>query len=98
LPAGNGGEVPVPALRQSRRLDQAPVPPEPGAVPHPVERTEAMSTMRSLRRQSMYGYQWKNHGRQLLLHPERLTTRQKINLLLMSTLLGRGLLWLRRKL
>ena len=48
-----------------------------------------MSTTRSLKRQSMFGYQYKNRGQRLLLHPEILTLRQKIHLLLMSTSLGR---------
>lgn len=51
-----------------------------------------MSTIRSLKRQSMYGHRWKNRGRNMWLHPEKLTVRQKLYLTLMSTMLGRGIL------
>jgi len=41
---------------------------------------DQMSTMRSLRRQSMYGDQWKS--RRVFVIPDQLTTRQKVWLLL----------------
>ncbi len=47
-----------------------------------------MSTMRSLRRQSMYGHQWKRRS----LTIQNLTFRQRLYLALMSTFLGRTLL------
>jgi hypothetical protein len=45
--------------------------------------------MRSLRRQSKFGYQWKN---KVILHPERLDFRQRFMLSLAPTILGRAIL------
>jgi hypothetical protein len=49
------------------------------------------NAMRRLRRQSRYRHQWVRGGR-WWLDPEKLTVRQKLQLTLMSTFLGRTLL------
>lgn len=52
-----------------------------------------MSTMRSMRRQSMYRYQWVNRGRRAIQHPEIVPWRQRLWAGIMgffSSLIGRG--------
>lgn len=65
---------------------------------HVEERIMGNKAMRRLRRQSdMYGYQWKHGGNRFIRNMKKLTWRQKLGLMLTSSILGRLILRLFRR-